>query len=401
VVGWTNINVGADGSFAVKCEQWTNTCPNGVAAEMTAYAFLFTAIRLEQGEESGQPPQITAPMQNQTNLAGATVTFTMGAAGTAPLVYYWFTNQVFVQTNGTGSWTSGPLGVGSNFLCTVIVSNRFGAATNSASAWGVPATLTISQPADQLVCAGGVAVFSVTATGAPPIYFQWYKNNQLLSGETNASLVFDPVTLGEAGSYLVVVTNPYHSVTSLAAVLTVNRLPVMGPVTAWTLKNTPLVLPAARLLCRATDPDGDPVSITAVGATSAHGGSNVWAAGAITYAPASDFVGHDQFTFILDDSRGGFFTNTVEVTVASANAGSLNLVSPPRVVGGRFEAGFAGIPGETYTIEWKGYLTDPWQKLTNCTTPASGSDIGIIKVCQPLTGAEITSRFYRTVYPAY
>jgi hypothetical protein len=180
---------------------------------------------------------------------------------------------------------------------------------------------------------------------------------------------------------------------------TVNQPPVMGPVTAWTMNNTALALDTAKLLSRASDPDGDTVSIVAVSTASTNGGANVLAAGTITYTPLTDFVGQDQFTFTLSDGRGGFLTNTVDVTVAAVNAGLLNLVSPPRVVGGRFEASFAGIPGVTYTIEWKDRLTDPWQRLTNATAPASGSEIGIIQISQPTGGAEITSRFYRTVYP--
>jgi hypothetical protein len=178
-----------------------------------------------------------------------------------------------------------------------------------------------------------------------------------------------------------------------------NHPPVMGPFRAWTVQNVPWVVQQGKLLSRAYDADGDLLAIVGVSATSTNGGTNVLGPSTITYYPMPNFVGQDEFTFTLSDGRGGFLTNTVDVTVA-ANAGTLNLVHPPQVVGDNFEAGFAGIPGWTYTVEWKELVTDPWQKLTNCTAPSAGAQMGIITVCQP-AGPGVPTRFYRTVYPSY
>jgi hypothetical protein len=53
------------------------------------------------------------------------------------------------------------------------------------------------------------------------LWYQWYFDNSPLSGQTNAALALLTVTNSNAGSYFVLVTNIYGSVTSAVATLTV------------------------------------------------------------------------------------------------------------------------------------------------------------------------------------
>jgi hypothetical protein len=92
--------------------------------------------------------------------------------------------------------------------------------------------LSVSAPANQTVCAGGSASFSVTASGAPTLSYQWRRNTVNLSdggaisGATTAMLTINPVATGNAGSYDVVVTDGFsQTVASAAATLTVNSTP--------------------------------------------------------------------------------------------------------------------------------------------------------------------------------
>ena len=62
----------------------------------------------------------------------------------------------------------------------------------------------------------------MVATGTPPLSYQWKKGTTSLPGANEASLTLTSVTSADAGSYTVVVTNMAGSVTSDAAVLTVN-----------------------------------------------------------------------------------------------------------------------------------------------------------------------------------
>lgn len=69
-----------------------------------------------------------------------------------------------------------------------------------------------------------------------------------------------------------------------------------------------------------SDPDSDPLTVTAVGATD-NGGTAVinGAADGITYTPAVAFVGTETFTYTISDGNGGTDTATVTMTVASIN----------------------------------------------------------------------------------
>jgi hypothetical protein len=86
--------------------------------------------------------------------------------------------------------------------------------------------LTITQPANQTVTAGQTATFSVTATGTGPLTYQWFVNGVAISGATSSSYTTPPTTAGQSGSvFTVTVTNPFGSVISNGATLTVQTIP--------------------------------------------------------------------------------------------------------------------------------------------------------------------------------
>jgi hypothetical protein len=107
-----------------------------------------------------------------------------------------------------------------------------------------PAAPTIQvQPQSQSVTAGASVTFSVTASGRVPISYQWRKDSADIPGATDAALTLNNVQLTDAGSYDVVVSNPYGSATSDPAVLTVNlpAAPEISPISdQTTLEDTPL-----------------------------------------------------------------------------------------------------------------------------------------------------------------
>jgi hypothetical protein len=86
--------------------------------------------------------------------------------------------------------------------------------------------LIITQPANQTVTAGQTATFSVTATGTGPLTYQWFVNGVAISGATSSSYTTPPTTAGQSGSvFTVTVTNPFGSVISNGATLTVQTIP--------------------------------------------------------------------------------------------------------------------------------------------------------------------------------
>jgi len=87
------------------------------------------------------------------------------------------------------------------------------------------APVIISQPTNQTVVAGYTASFSVMASGALPLSYQWQFNGTNIDGATNSILALTNVKPAGAGSYTVTVTNRLGSLTSSNAVLTVLAIP--------------------------------------------------------------------------------------------------------------------------------------------------------------------------------
>jgi sugar lactone lactonase YvrE len=116
---------------------------------------------------------------------------------------------------------------------TVIISNAWGSVTSSVAMLTVlsPPVIT-QQPANQTVAAGGAAGFSVTADGTD-LVCQWQKDGTdladggILSGSATANLLLSSATPNDAGSYDVVITNQWGSVTSSVVTLTVGSPPAI------------------------------------------------------------------------------------------------------------------------------------------------------------------------------
>ena len=84
----------------------------------------------------------------------------------------------------------------------------------------MPPTITI-QPTNQTVTVGGTVTFSVTASGSPPLSYQWNFNGTDITGATNTTLTLTNVQLNQAGNYTMLVTNNYGSILSSNAALVV------------------------------------------------------------------------------------------------------------------------------------------------------------------------------------
>jgi len=88
-----------------------------------------------------------------------------------------------------------------------------------------PPSIT-QQPADQTATVGNTAQFSVTATGAGPLAYQWYKNGALMSGATGSTYSIPNVAQSDDGArvYVLVVDINSLSTASNAATLHVTSL---------------------------------------------------------------------------------------------------------------------------------------------------------------------------------
>jgi uncharacterized repeat protein (TIGR01451 family) len=89
---------------------------------------------------------------------------------------------------------------------------------------GAAGPVISSPPQKAIVTAGSNHTFSVTATGTPPLQYQWFFNNGAVSGATAPQLLLAGVQTNHAGGYHIVVADVNGSVTSAVAQLVV-RLP--------------------------------------------------------------------------------------------------------------------------------------------------------------------------------
>ena len=184
-------------------------------------------------------PSITIQPQSQTVDEGTNVTFTVAASGTPPLSYQWqfngtnlvdVTSTVLALTNVSAAH-AGPY--------VVVVTNPAGSTNSQAATLTVnprlPPTIT-SQPQNQIAIEGTNAVFTVVATGTPPLSYQWQFNGSNVAGATATLLTLTNVTLAQAGTYVVVVTNPAGSTNSQPATLTVIPLTPTFSIVTYNLK---------------------------------------------------------------------------------------------------------------------------------------------------------------------
>src|SRR6266850_2198359 len=170
-------------------------------------------------------PTIVTPPANQTVTAGLTATFSVTASGTAPLSYQWQKDTVDISGATLASYTTPAtttLDNGAQFR--VVVSNSLGTATSSVATLTVNAPPSItSQPANQTVTVGQMAMFSVAASGTAPLSCQWQKDGVDISGATLASYTTPATTtLDNGAQFRVVVSNSLGIATSSVATLTVN-----------------------------------------------------------------------------------------------------------------------------------------------------------------------------------
>lgn len=103
-------------------------------------------------------------------------------------------------------------------------------------------TQITQQPQTQNVISGSAYTFSVTATGAAPISYQWYVNGQIAIGETSATITGTATTQMNNDTYYVVVNGAGGQVTSNTVSLGVTSAAVpvftLQPVTTKSVAST-------------------------------------------------------------------------------------------------------------------------------------------------------------------
>ncbi|PYJ85850.1 MAG: hypothetical protein DME22_07625 [Verrucomicrobia bacterium] len=97
--------------------------------------------------------------------------------------------------------------------------------TGAEALYPLQAPIITTEPQSQTALAGSTVTFSVVVSGSEPLSYQWRLNGVNIPGATSASYTISNAQPTQAGDYTVVVSNAAETITSAAALLTVNAPP--------------------------------------------------------------------------------------------------------------------------------------------------------------------------------
>jgi hypothetical protein len=163
-------------------------------------------------------PLISTQPTNLIVLSGSNAVFSVMANGSTPLKFQWQENGTNLANGGnisgatTNALTLTGVTTNNNGNYSVIVTNVYGATTSSVATLtvGFPPAI-VTAPASQTVeCGSNNVTFTVSASGSPPLNFQWSLDGTPVSGATNTSFSLTNVHL-PTHTITVSVTNLYGS----------------------------------------------------------------------------------------------------------------------------------------------------------------------------------------------
>jgi len=162
---------------------------------------------------------------------GQSVTFTSTASGgTPPYGYQWYMNDSAVSGANSNSWTFALQPIG-NYSVYLNVTDSFGstAKSNEASVTVVPQLTASISPMSASVFVGQPVAFTSTVSGGyAPYSYQWYLNENPVSGATSNTWTFAPTAGGIYYVYFKVTDAKANTAQSDTARITVATVPVGG-----------------------------------------------------------------------------------------------------------------------------------------------------------------------------
>jgi hypothetical protein len=211
------------------CETVAASLPANYVVVRPDHLFLLYKQAAGLGQ-AGASPYIATPAVGQVAAAGATASFTNIATGTSPLAYQWRMNGSNIAAATASIYNLSNLQSNNAGLYSMVVTNSFGAATSA------PVSLLVNAGAPQLFSGpqspfyallGQTFSNAVVAAGAAPLGYQWQCNGanltdggRILGSQSNILTVAD-AQASDAGSYQVIVSNTYGSVTSAVVPFTI------------------------------------------------------------------------------------------------------------------------------------------------------------------------------------
>ena len=352
---------------------------------------------------------ITGQPADQSVVVGSTATFTVVATDASTYQWQVSSDSGTTYTDVAGataaSYTTAATALGdSGRQYRAVAANSVGAATSNAATLLVTSTLiapSISvQPAGQTIVEGQNASFAVTAAGTGVAY-QWQRSTAGATfsdeaGATGATLNLAAVALTSNGHrFRVVVSNSGGSVTSNAALLTVNAVGTAAPTFTSQPASTTVVEPNAATFSVAVSGTPAPTVFWQVSVN--NGGTWVAIAGATgtSYTTPPTVLGHSGrlYRAAVSNSVGSGFSAAAVLTVNAAPIAPAFTMQPanasvvaPGVA--TFSVVVTGSP--TPALQWQisGNSGATWASITNATASSYTT---------PATATTDSGRWYRAV----
>jgi len=171
-----------------------------------------------------QPHSLSLASQpsNTVIYEGQSQTFSLAYNNSHPVSVSWYRNGSPISGASGNSYTVANATTGSTGTYSCAVTD--GTLTVNCASFSLTVNQIVritQQPSNQMVNEGVNVSFSVAATGTGPVSYQWYFNDQPLTGKTAAQLSLTGTTSVNGGQYHVRVSNGGSSANSSKATLTV------------------------------------------------------------------------------------------------------------------------------------------------------------------------------------
>lgn len=240
-------------------------------------------------------------------------------------------------------------------------------------------TLAITaQPVNQSVVVGQTATFSVVATGAGTLTYQWKKNGVAIGGATAAAYTTPATANSDNGAlFSVVMTDSNGSLTSNSATLTVTAFPVAPSITSQPANQTVTAGKTATF------------SVTATGTSPL---AYLWSKNGTAISGATSASYTTPATAASDNSAQFTVTVTNSVSNVTSNAATLTVNVPPTI--STQPVGQTVAVGQTATFSvtatGTGTLTYQWKKNGSAISGATSASYTTPAAAASDNGASFT-----------
>jgi hypothetical protein len=170
----------------------------------------------------GTCPTFTVQPLSATVCYEAEITLIAAATGVPAPTYQWRRNGVIIPGQTGPSYHIPSAGFFNAGLYDVIATNACGSTPSEvAEVILIPEPEITLHPQSRNAQAGEFVSLAADSIGSP--LWRWFKNNQVIEGQTGSSLVFESVSVGDSGTYFAEAYNACGMANTFQATLTVEQ----------------------------------------------------------------------------------------------------------------------------------------------------------------------------------